>query len=145
MAFSRYTFADGEKRLSPDDPEVTTAMSDELDLTFVCALNQKTTRRPRIKAVEGYDTALQRSHGRRSVMDAHFKGQLDSILLLEQRSRRKRRSYKKYVTQWYDNILKDGVRAILDSRIEEHERSLVNYGSADGMKSRFKFINRGYQ
>ena len=123
-----------EKKLSPDDPEVIKAMSDELDLTFVCALNQKTTRRPRIKAVEGYDTALQRSHGRRSVMDAHFKGQLDSILLLEQRSRRKRRSYKKYVTQWYDNILKDGVRAILDSRIEEHERSLVNYGSEDGMK-----------
>ena len=104
------------------------------NVTFICALNQKTVRRPRIPTVQGFDEVLQRSHGRRSVMDAHFKGQIDSVLLTEQRSRRKRRTYRKYIRQWYDNVLRDGVRSIVDKRMEEYERSLVNYGTSEGVK-----------
>ena len=51
-------------------------------------------------------------------MNAHFKGQLDSILLVEQRRRSRRKMYKKFIRQWYDAVLRDGVRSIVDRRLE---------------------------
>ena len=101
---------------------------------YVCALNQKTVRRPQIPTVQGFDSVFQRSHGRRSVMNAHFKGQLDSILLVEQRRRSRRKMYKKFIRQWYDVVLRDGVRSIVDRRLEDQEKTMVNYGKSEGVK-----------
>ena len=101
---------------------------------YVCALNQKSVRRPRIPTVQGFDSVFQRSHGRRSVMNAHFKGQLDSILLVEQRRRSRRKMYKKFIRRWYDVVLRDGVRSIVDRRLEHQERIMVNYGKSEGVK-----------
>ena len=67
-------------------------------------------------------------------MNAHFKGQLDSILLVEQRRRSRRKMYKKFIRQWYDVVLRDGVRSIVDRRLEHQERTMVNYGKSEGVK-----------